>query len=150
MKKIKIRPKNSDEKRVKTLEAQLARALADYDNLTKRIEREKEETEVVASLKIIINLLPVLDMTYQVQQHLKDPGLAMTIKEFEDVLEDEGVERINTKAGDKFDEELHEAVEARDVKMKGTKIKSEVSEILLDGWRVKDGPVIRYTKVKVK
>lgn len=146
----KTKSKGGDEKQVKLLEAQLVRALADYDNLSKRIEREKEETEVVASLKIIINLLPVLDMTNQVQQHLKDPGLAMTIKELEDVLGDEGVERINTKAGDKFDEELHEAVGTQDVKMKGAKIKGEVSEVLLDGWRVKDGPVIRYTKVKVK
>lgn len=150
MKKIKTKPVNSDKKQVKILEAQLARALADYDNLTRRIEREKEETEVVASLKTIINLLPVLDMTYQVQQNLKDSGLAMTIKEFEDVLGDEGVERIDTKVGDRFDEELHEAVEAQDVKIKDKKLKGIISEVLLDGWRVKDGPVIRYTKVTVK
>lgn len=150
MKKIKTKPANGDKKQVKMLEAQLARALADYDNLTRRIERKKEETEVLASLKIIINLLPILDMTYQVQQNLKDPGLAMTIKEFEEVLESEGIERISTKAGDKFNEELHEAVEAQDVKMKSKKLKGVIAEVLLDGWRVKDGPVIRYTKVKVK
>ena len=44
------------------LKAQLVRALADYDNLRKRVEREKEEFEKLANLKLVIRLLPVLDI----------------------------------------------------------------------------------------
>jgi len=150
MKKVKIKTKSKTGDRVKMLEAQLSRALADYDNLAKRIEREKEETGVIASLGIVVNLLPVFDMLVQAQQHLKDSGLAITIKEFQDVLSEEGVDQINVKVGDKFDENLHEAVDTHDVKMKETKLKGEISEVLLVGWRVKNGPIIRYTKVKVR
>jgi molecular chaperone GrpE (heat shock protein) len=76
--------------------------------------------------------------------------LAITIKEFQDVLADEGIVPIESKVGDDFDEELHEAVEMQDVKMKDKELKGVIDEILLRGWQVKDGPVIRYTKVKVK
>ena len=93
------------------LKDQLARALADYDNLRKRVDREREDFEKVANVKLTIRLLPVLDILREAQKHLGDPGIAITITQFEDALKGEGIEEIKVTAGDEFNPQLHEAVE---------------------------------------
>ncbi|HJX59194.1 nucleotide exchange factor GrpE [Candidatus Woesebacteria bacterium RBG_19FT_COMBO_47_8] len=127
------------------LKAQLARALADYDNLVKRVEREKYEFEKKANLKLAIRLLPVLDILKQAQRHLGDPGIAITIVQFEDALKAEGIEEINVAPGDNFDTQLHEAVEV----VEEGKGKGKIKEIVMTGWRFNGGSVIRHAKVKV-
>lgn len=134
---------------VDVLKNQLARALADYDNLRKRVEREREEVGKLAKAMIVARLLPIYDMIEGAQKHLKDSGLAITIEEFIKVLKEEGIEKILVNAGDKFDEELHEAVEV--IGQAGQKGSEEkISEVILSGWRLTDGPVIRHAKVKVE
>ena len=126
------------------LKNQLARALADYQNLVKRVEKEKEQFEKFSNLRLVLKLLPVLDILRQAQVHTKDPGIAITIKEFEEALKTEGIEEVNVKEGDKFDPEAHEVVEV----VPG-KDNNNISEVVLSGWRFTDGPVIRHAKVKV-
>ena len=126
------------------LKNQLARALADYQNLVKRVEKEKEQFEKFSNLKLILRLLPVLDILKQAQLHTKDAGVAITIKEFEDALKTEGIEELQIKPGDIFNPELHEVVEV----VPG-KDNNNISEVVLSGWRFTDGPVIRHAKVKV-
>ena len=87
-------------------------------------------------------------MLVKAQNHLKDSGLAITISQFEDVLKDEEIEKIKVGIGDKFDPDLHEAVEAVN-QTKENNLKGTIAEVLLDGWKVSEGPVIRHTKVKV-
>lgn len=134
------------EKEFEDLRNQLARALADYDNLRKRIEKDKEVYRQLASLEVVAKLLPVFDMLDEAQKHLQDSGLAIAINEFKEVLSEEGVEEIFSKPGTKFDENLHEAVDV--VKNKKGK-DSEIVEEILSGWKFKDGPIIRPAKVKV-
>ena len=125
---------------------QLARALADYDNLKKRVEKEKEEYRKFANLILITKLLPVFDMLEDAQKHLNDSGLAITMKEFAEVLEEEGVQRINAKEGEQFDENLHEAVEV----VKGSKKEDgKIVEEIMSGWKYEEGRAIRPAKVKV-
>lgn len=124
--------------------SQLARALADYDNLRKRVEKGKEEFEKIAVLRFAIKALSIFDMLEDAQKHLKDSGIALTIEEFEKILEEEEVEKIKAEKGHKFDEELHEAVDVA----KGGK-KGRIAEVVLTGWKFVDGPVIRPVKVKV-
>lgn len=131
------------------LKEQLARALADYDNLRKRVEREREEYGTYAKLTLMARFLPVFDMLEGAQVHLKDSGLAITIEEFTKVLKEEGIEKIEVAPGDTFDERLHEAVEAVDKKGKGSDKEGEIDEIILTGWRLVGGPIIRPVKVKV-
>jgi len=126
------------------LKGQLARALADYDNLRKRIERQKEEFERYANIKLAIRLLPVLDVLKQAQNHLKDPGVAITVSEFENALKEEGIEEIKVKPGDEFNPEFQEVTDALSGGKRGT-----VAEVLLPGWRFTGGRVIRPAKVKV-
>jgi len=134
----------TDDGQTVVLRDQLARALADYDNLRKRVEREKEGFEKLANLRLTIKLLPVLDALKSAQDHLKDRGVAITIGQFEDALKQEGIEEIKVSVGDGFNPEVHEVIEV--VPGKEDNIISEVS---LTGWKFIDGPVIRHAKVKV-
>jgi molecular chaperone GrpE len=135
--KIKIKAEKDE------LKNQLARALADYDNLIKRVEREREELETLSNFKIILELLPILDNLRAALAHLGDPGLAIALKDFEEVLKSEGIEEIKVEEGDKFNHNLHEAVEM----VPGEK--GKIMEVVLSGWKYTDGPVIRHAKVKV-
>ena len=126
------------------LRGQLARALADYQNLVKRVENEKKDFEKFSNLRIVVKLLPVLDILKQAQAHLKDQGVAITIKEFGDALKQEGIEELKVSPGDEFDPDAHEVVEV----VPG-KDNNMISEVILSGWRFTGGPVIRHAKVKV-
>jgi len=127
------------------LREQLSRALADYDNLRKRVEREKEEFEKLANLKMVIRLLPVLDILRRAQAHLKDPGVEMTLRQFEEALTQEGIEEIKVKQGDIFDPEIHEAIET----VANGKDRGKIVEVASSGWRFTDGPVIKHAQVRV-
>ena len=141
MKKISAKPNQTE---IIQLKNQLARALADYDNLRKRIEREKQDFEKYANIKLALRLLPVLDVLKQAQGHLKDPGIAITVSEFENALKEEGIEEIKVKAGDGFNPQFQEAIDTVSGGKKGT-----VAEGVLSGWKFADGRVIRPAKVKV-
>jgi len=142
MKKPAVRYKKGE---VKQLQQQLVRALADYDNLQKRVEREETERKERAALRLILKLLPILDNLRQAQNHLADSGVAIIIAELENILKDEGLEEIKIQPGEVFDPNRHEAVEV--IAKPGEKHKIE--EIVLSGWKFKDGPIIRHARVKV-
>ena len=96
---------------LENVKAMLARALADYDNLSKRVERERQDLGKIASVGVIIKLLPVLDNLEAAQVHLKDQGLAISLIEFKKVLSEEGLNEIRPKIGDEFSEQEMEAIE---------------------------------------
>lgn len=126
------------------LKAQLVRALADYDNLQKRVVKEQAEQGKKAGLRVALRVMEALDVLDRVQNHLQDPGLAVAIQGFVELLASEGIEAIKVQPGDKFDENLHEAVELIEGNKKGS-----VGEVVQAGWRLADGQVIRPAKVKV-
>lgn len=140
--KQQIDSKNSEE--ISVLKNQLARALADYDNLRKRTEEEKMIWIKFATQKFIQDLLPVLDNFESAQVHLQDSGLAIAINQFKEVLKNEGLVEIRPSVGDNFDENLEEVVEVVSGKSAG-----KISELLVPGWKFVEGMVIRYAKVKV-
>lgn len=141
--KKNVKQKRGEEEALQ-LRNQLARALADYDNLKRRVEREKDGFEKIANLRLVIKLLPVLDILRQAQVHLKDQGVAITIKEFEEALGAEGIEELKVEKGNVFNPELHEVVEV----VPG-KENNMISEVVLSGWKFTNGPVIRHARVKV-
>ncbi|HWA52230.1 MAG TPA: nucleotide exchange factor GrpE [Patescibacteria group bacterium] len=130
---------------VEILKNQLARTLADYDNLQKRTQEEKITWIKFATEKLIQNLLPVLDGFEMAQKHLKDAGLAITVGQFKDVLKQEGLEEINPKVDETFDENTMEAIEIVEDKEKN----NQIAEVLTNGWKFMDGMVVRHARVKV-
>ncbi len=145
MKKVKKEaPKNSKEIDLKN---QLARALADYDNLRKRTEEEKKVWITFASQRILEQLLPVLDNLEHALDHTKDQGLAIAVTEFKTLLKDEGLKQIDPKKGDDFNHDLMEAVET--VETEDKNMNNKIESMAVPGWKFEDGPVIRHAKVKV-
>jgi molecular chaperone GrpE len=126
------------------LKNQLIRALADYDNLRKRIETERELWIKFSTERVLVKMIPVLDTLESAQMHLGDQGLAITISEFKKVLGEEEIEEIQPNVGDKFDHSLHEAIESVIGGEKG-----KIADVVLNGWKFKEGKIIRYAKVKV-
>lgn len=142
----------------KSIKDQLARALADYDNLRKRSEEEKQLWVRFSSMQMVEKLLPVLDILESAQKHmnnsglpLNDQGLSIAVGEFKKVLAEEGLEEIKPKTDTAFDPQLHDAVES----IAGGK-EGQIAEVILCGWKFKDEVglpaeprIIRHAKVKV-
>jgi molecular chaperone GrpE len=118
------------------------RALADYQNLERRVNQDWEEQRKLASRKIIQDILGVFDTLEKADKHLKDPGLTLGVKSFWSVLEANGVKKIEV-LGKKFDPQLMECVEV----VEGGK-DGEVIEEVRAGYMVWDR-VIRVAQVKV-
>lgn len=110
-KKQKEKAEQPDE--LLNLENQLKRALADYQNLEKRIAEEKGNWIKAANKDLILKLLPVLDNLFLAQKHIADEGLALSIQKFLQVLNEDGATRIETLGRD-FDPETMECVSVQD------------------------------------
>lgn len=139
----KAKNKEEETKKDERSEA-LARALADYQNLVKRVDRERVEIYTRASKNITEELIPVLDLLKRAQSHLEDLGLEMAIGQFKQVLGKYGVEVIEIKEGMQFDTNLHEVVETVEGGEIGT-----IAQVAQDGYKWKDGMVLRPSKVVV-
>jgi len=123
------------------LENKWKRALADYANLEKRIDNEKQSFVKYSNLKLLEKLLPILDDLEAAENHLKDQGLKIILNKLKEILKSEGVEEIKTH-GEEFNPELMEAIEI----IKGPK--NKVMEVSRKGYLL-EGKVLRIAKVKV-
>ena len=118
--------------------------MADYDNLRKRTAEEKEVWTRFLSQRILLKLLPILDILEAAEKHFNDKGLVLAVEGFKKVLKEEELEEIKPKVGEFFDHEIHEAVE-----LKAGGKKGQIAELVLTGWKFINGPVLRFARVKV-
>ncbi len=141
----------SAERQVKELTETLQRLQAEFENASKRMEKEKKEFMSYANASFVRELLPFVDSLEQgVAQAGKDAGaqgaqgLSLLRKQFLDVLAAHGFQEIKA-AGQKFDPHLHEVMmNAEDP----GKPEGVVLEEFQRGYRLKD-LVLRPAKVKV-
>lgn len=130
------------------------RALAETDNLKKRLIREKEEFVKFAAEGVLADLLPVLDNLDLALAHgraleaCKDIvlGVDMTRKVFLDTLARHGLEPCGV-AGEEFNPEMHEAVGTQPVKPGGPEA-GKVALVMQAGYRLR-GRLLRPAKVLV-
>lgn len=80
--------------KTKSIENQLKRALADYQNLLKRTAVEKQEYIKFANVSLLEKLLSIIDNLEIADKHLKDAGLKIVLRQFQSFLETEGVGEI--------------------------------------------------------
>lgn len=93
----------------------------DMENLRKRTAREKEEAERFSVEKLLLELIPVLDNFDRAQEHARrsgdlaslSEGIEMVHRLFEETLQKFGVRSFRA-VGERFDPELHEAVQLRE------------------------------------
>ncbi len=106
---MKKNDKQKENKDLEIIENQLKRALADYQNLEKRVSLEKSEWIKISNKDLLLKLLPGLDSLILALKHTQDEGVKVSIKHFVDILENEGVKKIET-VGKNFDPNLMEAI----------------------------------------
>jgi molecular chaperone GrpE len=91
------------------------RALADFDNYRRRVERESERAVQQGKREIILSLLDVLDGFDLASEHMNDApaslvdGVQAIYRKLQRVLEAQGVKPFDSR-GQLFDPKLHEAI----------------------------------------
>lgn len=130
--------------KVEELENKYKRALADYQNLEKRVVVERQEWIFKANKELLLHLLPVLDTLMLVEKHIKvgDEGINLSIKQFQDLLKGEDVQRIEV-LGKQFDPRLMQCIQT----VVGEE--GKVLEELQIGYKYKDDTILRVALVKV-
>ncbi|HPG39165.1 MAG TPA: nucleotide exchange factor GrpE [bacterium] len=134
------------------LKDQLLRSKAEFDNIRKRQERDKETSIEFANAAIITGLLPVLDdfgrsLEYNQTKGNKETlleGVLLVYKNLQKVLQDKGLKPMDC-AGQKFDPELHDAL--IQIEKPGAEPDTIIEEHV-KGYYFKDR-VIRHAKVIV-
>lgn len=139
--KLKVDQVKKLEKQIEEAENKWKRALADYQNLEKRIEKEKGRLLKFLNASLIDKLLSVLDDLERAETHLKDKGLTMAVNQFREVLKTEGVEEIKAR-GENFNPQTMDCSEM----VKGSE--NTVVTVTLKGYRL-NGQVLRPAQVKV-
>lgn len=94
------------------------RALAEYENLKKRLEKEKTETVKFSNQFLIVELFPIMDSFDSAIKSVESSndkesflkGLKMLQGEFHRILEVNGLKKVKT-VGEKFDPNVHQAEE---------------------------------------
>ena len=118
------------------------RAIADYQNLEKRVDAERFELMRMANKNLLIKILPFLDNLEKAEVFIKDPGLKISKDHFMQILKETGMKEIDLLNKD-FDPNLAEAVD-----MVPGKDDNKVVEVLRKGYMFED-KIIRVAQVKV-
>ena len=107
-----------------TLKDKYARVHADFDNIKKRLEREKYMALEYAQEKLAKDMIPVIDslegaiaatkVEAEPEQLLEklEEGVALTMKQFLDVLSKHGITQVSED--EPFDPNIHHAVQKMD------------------------------------
>lgn len=130
-KKVKENKKSSEykelEERLEEVTNQLKRALADYQNLKKRVEEEKKEMNLVANYVTLSSVLEILDdFDLAISKYTETKvdeaewltGINMVRGKIVNFLENQSVKAIEANEGDEFDVDYHEAIGTVTVKDK--------------------------------
>lgn len=144
-KTTKIKTKNNS--KISELTDLVKRQQAELVNLQNRFEEQKKNIYLFANENMIAEILPILDNFKRSTEHLPEKlkndnwakGINLIEKQLEEMLKNNGLEVIVTHIGDKFDPNIHEAIEGE---------KQLISEIVLEGYKL-NSKVIRPAKVKV-
>lgn len=132
------------QKQIEEWKNKYLRALADYQNLEKQTQAEKQEIRNTAEEVLIKKLLPVVDALKKAKDHFNDEGINLIHKELHAALEASGFKRIpaiqlNEELFNPHTMECVEVVEGKN---------NVVVEETLPGYTLRDR-MLRPTQVKV-
>ena len=129
-----------------------ARALADYQNLHKQSIKEKEEFARYVKGNLIMEFIPIYENLKTAIEHAdKDnhdswlQGVEYVIKQFEDMLANNGVQIINP-INEQFNPNEHEAVEK--IETEDKEQVDKIMKVVKQGYKISD-KVIQASRVAV-
>lgn len=141
---------NNEVEQLKTklaeLEDKYLRANADFDNIKRRLEKEKMQAISYAHEVFARDLLPVIDAlemalvagknteidSTELLEKVKE-GLELTIEQFRKAFEKHGIELVESEGG--FDPNVHEAVMQLESEEKQS---GEILQVFQKGYKIKD------------
>ena len=141
MKTTKKKTENIEQE-IEELKAKYLRALADYQNLEKRVSIQMDEVKKFASKSILLKVLPIIDDLEKANNVLKDEGISHILNHFQEILEKENVIKIEVM-GKKFDPVYMECISVEE-----SEKDDEVIEEIRKGYVFCD-KVLRTAQVKV-
>ena len=98
------------ENRIKDLDGQLKRAIADYRNLERRSAEERFDAVRFANKQLIEALLPAFDTLFLAGKFTQDESVKLTMQRILEVLKDNGIEKVITDNA-KYNADTMEAIE---------------------------------------
>ena len=126
------------------------RLFAEFENFKKRTSKERIELFKTAGQDVITSLLPILDdferAIAQTSQDKDKEGFLLINHKLGDVLKSNGLTATETKVGDTFDAELHEAITL--IPPPEPSQKGKIIDVTEKGYQLGD-KIIRFPKVVV-
>ena len=125
------------------------RLYSEYENYRKRTNTEKADLILNGGKDVLKAILPVIDDMERALQHTTDEaakeGLTLNYNKMMNTLAQKGLKPMEAK-GEKFDENLHEAV--TQFPAPSDDLKGKVVDVVEKGYYLND-KVLRYAKVVV-
>ncbi len=143
------------EEKIAQLEDQRLRDLAEFENIKKRMEKEKQQAIAYAHEQFARDLLAVIDSLDNAQISVEgsensdealeqiSEGINLTLEQFKKVFAKHGIELIDMESG--FDPHFHEAVMRVDSEEHEP---GEIVQVLQKGYKIKDR-VLRPAMVSI-
>jgi molecular chaperone GrpE len=151
-----VKPEEKKEKKSKEQEYLdgWRRCQADFENYRKMQDKSVKELREFILEDFALQTLPVIDNFQISLDHVPEDqkksawvqGILHIQRQLETILKDNGIEEIEVKEGDKFDPEIHEAVQNH--QEKSEKEHHKVKKVVQKGYKI-GGKVIRAVKVIV-
>lgn len=129
------------------------RLFAEFENYKKRVSKERIELFKTANQDVVQALLPVIDDFDRAlieigksddNELLK--GVELISNKLKETLRNKGLENLDTKKGDSFDADIHEAV--TQIPAPSDDLKGKIIDVVEKGYKLGDR-IIRYPKVVV-
>ncbi len=132
---------------------QWLRALADFENYKKRVQRDATRTYQDAVVNVVKAYLPIADdLERALQNRPPDTesnnwfaGIELILQKLITLLKNQGIERMDVKPGDEFDPNVHEAITQED---HPDFVDGQIIEIVQPGYFMSDR-IIRPAMVRV-
>ena len=130
------------------------RLMAEFENFRRRTAKERLELIKTAAEDVMTDLLPVLDDMDRASQSVgsaKDieavaQGLDLIFHKLKSVTIQKGLKPMETKAGDEFDSDFHEAV--TQIPAPSEELKGKIVDVIEKGYTLNE-KVIRFAKVVI-
>lgn len=133
---------------------QYLRLVAEFDNFRKRTARERIELIQTAAKDVMAAMLAVLDDSERAAKTMETAtdidalkeGISLILGKLNSILSAKGLKAMDTKAGDTFDAEFHEAITEIPAPMPD--LEGKVVDVIEKGYYLND-KIIRHAKVVV-
>lgn len=147
-------PEQPENDRVAELEKQLEESrnkylylFSDFENFKRHSARERMDLIQTAGRDILTSLLPILDdFDRAVKNGAMSEGTTLIQHKLLNTVKNKGLVAIETKAGDDFNADVHEAV--AEIPAASDELKGKIVDILEPGYMLGER-IIRFAKVVV-